>query len=81
MQNHTKHPPISLKQHAKKAQTSFLVQAIRKILSYSLRREYYRILIQYHSQHKIKAQQCDIISIALVTRFSSSYLTKTFFPS
>ncbi|EFV03606.1 hypothetical protein HMPREF9420_2261 [Segatella salivae DSM 15606] len=55
MQSHTKHPSISLKQHAKKTQTSFLVQAFHKTLSYSLRREYYRILIQYHSQHKIKA--------------------------
>jgi len=55
MQSHTKHPSISLKQHAKKAQTSFLVQAFDKILLYTLRREYYRILIQYHSQHKIKA--------------------------
>lgn len=54
MQSHTKHPPISLKQHAKKAQTSFLVQAFHKTLSYTLRREYYRILIQYHSQYKIK---------------------------
>lgn len=55
MQSHTKHQSISLEQHAKKTQTSFLVQAIRKTLSYSLRREYYRILIQYHSQYKIKA--------------------------
>lgn len=54
MQSHTKRPSTSLKQHAKKAQTSFLVQAFHKTLSYTLRREYYRILIQYHSQYKIK---------------------------
>ena len=55
MQSHTKRPSTSLKKHAKMAQTGFLVQAFHKILSYALRREYYRILIQYHSQHKIKA--------------------------